>query len=77
MRLHLIPAVQSSRCCLAPHAATASNFTVTPTEVDLSPSATSALVTLRNSEQGAAAIRGHARQLVRGRAWPDDAEPVI
>jgi fimbrial chaperone protein len=34
---------------LAPHAATAANFTVTPTEVNLSPSATSALVTVRNS----------------------------
>jgi fimbrial chaperone protein len=33
---------------LAPHAAIASNFAVTPTEVDLSPSATSALVTIRN-----------------------------
>jgi fimbrial chaperone protein len=33
---------------LAPHAAAAANFTVTPTEVDLSTSATSALVTLRN-----------------------------
>jgi fimbrial chaperone protein len=33
---------------LAPHFASASNFTVTPTEVNLSPLATSALVTLRN-----------------------------
>ena len=33
---------------LAPHAASASNFTVTPTEINLSGSATSALVTLRN-----------------------------
>ena len=33
---------------LAPHAATAANFTVTPTEVNLSPSATSALITVRN-----------------------------
>jgi fimbrial chaperone protein len=33
---------------LAPHAGLASNFAVTPTEVDLSPSATSALVTIRN-----------------------------
>ena len=33
---------------LTPHAATAANFTVTPTEVNLSPSATSALVTVRN-----------------------------
>ena len=33
---------------LAPHAAARSNFTVTPTEVNLSASATSALVTLRN-----------------------------
>jgi fimbrial chaperone protein len=36
---------------LAPHAAIASNFTVKPTEVDLSPSATSALVTLRNNSK--------------------------
>ena len=34
---------------LAPHTATAANFTVTPTEINLSPSATSALVTVRNS----------------------------
>jgi fimbrial chaperone protein len=33
---------------LAPHAAIASNFTVTPTAVDLSSSASSALVTIRN-----------------------------
>ena len=33
---------------LSPHAATAANFAVTPTEVNLSASATSALVTLRN-----------------------------
>jgi fimbrial chaperone protein len=33
---------------VAPLAATASNFTVTPTEINLSSSATSALVTLRN-----------------------------
>ena len=36
---------------LAPHAASASNFTVTPTEVNLSASATSALVTLRNASK--------------------------
>jgi fimbrial chaperone protein len=36
---------------LAPHAASASNFTVTPTEVNLSASATSALVTLRNGSK--------------------------
>ena len=36
---------------LAPHAATAANFTVTPTEVNLSPSATSALVTIRNGSK--------------------------
>jgi fimbrial chaperone protein len=36
---------------LAPHAATWSNFTVTPTEVNLSASATSALVTLRNGSK--------------------------
>ena len=28
-------------------------------------------------QQGAAAIRNHARQLVRRRAWPDGAEPVF
>jgi fimbrial chaperone protein len=47
MRLHLIP-VAIVALLLAPHAATAANFTVTPTEVNLSTSATSALVTLRN-----------------------------
>jgi hypothetical protein len=36
---------------LAPSLATASNFTVTPTEIDLATSATSALVTLRNSSK--------------------------
>jgi fimbrial chaperone protein len=36
---------------LAPQAATASSFTVTPTEVNLSASATSALVTLRNGSK--------------------------
>jgi fimbrial chaperone protein len=47
MRLHLIPVAIA--LFLAPHAAAASNFTVSPTEVNLSASATSALVTLRNS----------------------------
>src|SRR6478609_1480492 len=37
---------------LAPDAAARSNFTVTPTEVDLSTSAASALVTLRNGSKG-------------------------
>ena len=36
---------------LAPHPASASNFTVTPTEVNLPTSATSALVTLRNASK--------------------------
>ena len=36
---------------LAPQVASASNFTVTPTEVNLSTSATSALVTLRNGSK--------------------------
>jgi len=36
---------------LAPRGAIASNFTVTPTEVNLSTSATSALVTLRNGSK--------------------------
>jgi len=36
---------------LVPHAASASKFTVTPTEVNLSTSATSALVTLRNNSK--------------------------
>jgi fimbrial chaperone protein len=40
---------------LAPSAAIASNFTVTPTEVNLSTSATSALITLRNG--GTAPLR--------------------
>jgi len=47
MRRHLIP-VAIAALLLAPHAAIASNFTVTPTEVNLSTSATSALITLRN-----------------------------
>jgi fimbrial chaperone protein len=47
MRFHTI-LVAFVALLLAPHAATASNFTVTPTEVNLSTSATSALVTLRN-----------------------------
>src|SRR5436190_22349427 len=47
MRLHVIPGAIVA-LLLAPHAAAASNFTVTPTEVNLSTSATSALVTLRN-----------------------------
>jgi len=47
MRLLLIP-IAIVTLLIAPQAATASNFTVTPTEVNLSASATSALVTLRN-----------------------------
>jgi fimbrial chaperone protein len=47
MRRHPIP-VAIAALLLAPHAAIASNFTVTPTEVNLSTSATSALITLRN-----------------------------
>ena len=47
MRLQFI-SVAIVALLLAPHAAIASNFTVTPTEVDLSASATSALVTVRN-----------------------------
>ncbi|HEY6508718.1 MAG TPA: fimbria/pilus periplasmic chaperone [Vicinamibacterales bacterium] len=50
MRLQLIPAIVVA-FLLAPHAAIASNFTVTPTEVNLSPSATSALITLRNGSK--------------------------
>jgi len=47
MRRHLIP-VAIVALLMAPHAAIASNFTVTPTEVNLSTAATSALITLRN-----------------------------
>jgi fimbrial chaperone protein len=47
MRFHLVP-VAIGALLLAPHTATAANFTVSPTEVNLSASATSALVTLRN-----------------------------
>jgi len=50
MRRHLIPAAIGA-LLLAPHAAPASNFTVAPTEVNLSTSTTSALVTLRNGSQ--------------------------
>ena len=47
MRFHIVLAAIVV-LLLAPHAATASNFTVTPTEVNLSASVTSALVTVRN-----------------------------
>jgi fimbrial chaperone protein len=47
MRLHLIP-VAIVALLLATRVASASNFTVTPTELDLSASATSGLITLRN-----------------------------
>src|SRR6185436_4333083 len=47
MRLHFVPAIAVA-LLIAPRAATASNFTVTPTEINLSASATSALVTLKN-----------------------------
>src|SRR3954468_16237131 len=50
MRRHLI--LLATVGLLAPHSAIASNFTVTPTEVNLSPSATSALITLRNGGKG-------------------------
>jgi fimbrial chaperone protein len=50
MRRHLI-SVALAALLLAPHADTWSNFTVTPTEVNLSASATSALVTLRNASK--------------------------
>ena len=49
MRLHLIPVAIVA--LLAPHVAAASNFSVTPTEVNLSASATSALVTLHNGSK--------------------------
>ena len=47
MRAHLVP-VAVVVMLLAAHTASASNFTVTPTEVNLSATATSALITLRN-----------------------------
>ena len=50
MRIHVLP-VAIAALLLTPHAAAASNFTVTPTEVNLSASATSALVTVRNRGQ--------------------------
>lgn len=50
MRLQLIPVIAVA-LLLAPDAAIAANFTVTPTEVNLSPSATSALVTIRNGSK--------------------------
>src|SRR6476619_2008388 len=50
MRLHLIP-IAIVTLLIAPQAASASKFTVTPTEVNLSTSATSALVTLRNNSK--------------------------
>src|SRR5437868_7054118 len=50
MRLTLIPAAVAA-LLLTPYAAAASNFTVSPTEVNLSASATSALVTLHNSSK--------------------------
>jgi len=51
MRRHLIR-VAMVALLLAPSLASASNFSVTPTEVDLSTSAASALVTLRNGSKG-------------------------
>jgi fimbrial chaperone protein len=50
MRIRLYP-VALAALLLAPPAAHASNFTVTPTEVNLSASTTSALVTLRNGSK--------------------------
>jgi fimbrial chaperone protein len=50
MRRCLIP-VAMAALLLAPHGASASNFTVSPTQVNLSATATSALVTLRNSSK--------------------------
>src|SRR3954451_19264372 len=50
MRRQLIP-VAIAALLLAPRAVTASNFTVSPTEVNLSTSATSALITLRNESK--------------------------
>jgi len=50
MRRCLLP-VTIAALLLAPHAGARSNFTVTPTEVNLSASATSALVTLRNASK--------------------------
>jgi fimbrial chaperone protein len=50
MRLHRIP-VLAAALLLAAQVASAANFTVTPTEVNLSASATSALVTLRNASK--------------------------
>ncbi len=76
MRIQLILAVVVA-LLLAPHAATASNFTVTPTEVNLSPSATSALVTVRNG--GKLPLRFEITLV----SWSEDehgtdgAEPVI
>ena len=50
MRFALYPAAVAA-LLVAPIPATASTFTVTPTEINLSTSATSALVTLRNSSK--------------------------
>ena len=55
-------------------AATWSNFTVTPTEVNLGVGDQRARHATQ-CQQIAAAIRGHGRQLVRRRAWQDDADP--
>jgi fimbrial chaperone protein len=52
MRLRLYPVALAALLVASP-AAHASNFTVTPTEVNLSASATSALVTLRNGSKAA------------------------
>ena len=52
MRLRLFPMALAALLLAAP-AAHASNFTVSPTEVNLSTSATSALVTLRNGSKSA------------------------
>jgi len=50
MRLHFV-AVGIVALLLVPHVAARSNFTVAPTEVNLSTTATSALVTLRNGSK--------------------------
>jgi len=50
MRRYFVP-VAIVMLLIAPHVSSHSNFTVTPTEIDLSATETSALVTLRNASQ--------------------------
>ena len=76
MRLHLIP-VAIVALLLAPRAAAASNFTVTPTRGQPLGVGDQRARHVAQWQQAAAAIRSHARQLVRRRARQDGADSVV